>query len=241
MPCRCAGCFVASRSAPSPTIFGAERSSPNRFAAASRSGELRWPPSSAASAALSHRPRYCAATRSTITTFVPPIATFSGRGNSSSKPSPSIAGAPSASSTSGASSSSTSTIRSPKVSTAATYFARASASWRLMPASTLSSSRCDRHFCRNAGDASEYITVPCMPLMPSENTEKRCVLIFGIVMNRPWSRCSARIFATSNVGTCDFAMPVIASGLPGCSPCVSNTPSSSSATSVTPSSRAIAP
>jgi hypothetical protein len=102
--------------------------------------------------------------------LVPPIATGSSRGNSFSKPSPSIAGAPSASTTSGASISSTSAMRCANSSSDFTYAARAPGAPRLTSSSAAPISRCDRHFWWNAGAASAYIAVACIALMPSEKT-----------------------------------------------------------------------
>lgn len=77
------------------------------------------------------------------------------------------------------------------------------------------SSLCMRHFWWNAGEASESITVPCMPLIAIVTTPKRCALIFGAEMKRPFSRCSARTLGMSSVGAPVFSMPFTRSGLPG--------------------------
>ncbi|KYF61187.1 hypothetical protein BE15_32655 [Sorangium cellulosum] len=107
-------------------IAVASMSSPKRFAAASMSGDVRWPPSSRASAGLFHTPMNSATTRSTRTGFVPPIATISAVGRRTWKPSPPIPGAPSPSTASGVEISSTSTMRSAKTRSDERYSARSS-------------------------------------------------------------------------------------------------------------------
>jgi len=61
-------------------------------------------------------------------------------------------------------------MRSANVSSDFTYSARFSGRFFVFASRYGMSSLCMRHFWWNAGDASESATVPCVPLMATENT-----------------------------------------------------------------------